>query len=110
MADHTLDVGSPGTPSFRLVPVDHDPFNSPSISLVAVDQDPFAAGSIVQPPTSSSDNGFGASNSQYQLSPLGTPGQAVPQYDVLQAVKYGQPFASRLMGALNAGQASLFEQ
>lgn len=83
MADPTIDGGAPNAPSFSLVPVDHDPFNSPatnsSISLVPVDHDPFAAGSIAQPATISSNNGLGAPNNQYQLSPLGNPGQVVPQ-------------------------------
>jgi hypothetical protein len=116
MADPTIDTGSPPPPApspasgggsgWGLVPVDHDPFNSPSISLVPVDHDPFAAGSAAQPQKSSSDNGFGAPNSQYQLSPLGRAGQSVSPYDVTQAVKYGQPFTPRPISALSAGQAS----
>jgi hypothetical protein len=110
MPDPAIDGGSPGASSFSLVPVDHDPFNNPStnpsFSLVPVDHDPFAVGTTAQPATNSPNNGLGAPNSQYQLSPLGTAGQAVPQYDALQALKYGQPIAPRLMGSLNTGQAS----
>ena len=80
-----------GGAGWSLVPVDHDPFNTastngPSFSLVPVDHDPFAAGSSAQPQTSPNPNppplagegegGGGAPNSQYQLSPLGNPGQA----------------------------------
>jgi hypothetical protein len=95
MADSSaIDDGSTGAQPFSLVPVDHDPFISPSFSLVPVDHDPFAAGSTANPQVGASDNGFGALNSQYQLSPLGSPGQVVPRYDVLQAVKLGQPIAA----------------